>query len=517
MDQLILRRLDDMTAEEGPEPGAALRRLTVFRGGFTAAAAAAILGLEDDPAHLDRLLTLLRGWQFVSWQTLVNGQRRERYIVDPLVVTAVGIDDSARPAHYSYFETLARRCRDSGVYTALDIEIGNLSAAFDWALGAEIAAAYQLYSAAGDFLAQHGHADQQMDWIERLAVAVIRETDPYLRGMIQNSLGVACQNNPLGSRRDNLRRAIAAYRAALDDHDPQTALLAHAVAQHNLGTAHADLARIEDRAENLWHAVEAYQIALRYRTPEFAPLAFAATQNALGLAYRDLAGIEDRTAHLERAIHAYQNALRHYPPQAAPLEFAATQNNLGNAYCALSAAQDFADNLRRAINAYQSALEYRTPQAAPLAYAATQNNLGTVYRALATGEEPAINLRRAIAAFEEALRYYTPEQSPLDYAAAQNNLGAAYRALAGIEESAAFLRQAVTAFESALRYVTPQNAPLDYATTQANLGLARQDLGERAAAVICWREAAQYFQQMGDLDKTNLMREWITAASRVSH
>lgn len=516
MDSLITRRLREMFNEEGPEPEAALRRLAVCRGGFTIAAAAAILGLEENSTHLERLLATLRTWQFITFQVIEDGVRHERYAIDPLVVAAAGIDPDARQAHYAYYVDLTQRSHEAGNFSLSAIELSNLEAAFDWSLTQDAAAAYHLYMACGDCLIQSGHADQALDWIQRIEVATRNTADPYLRGQVHNTLGVAYQNATSGPRRDNLRRAIAAYFDALDDHDPETVPQAHAVAQHNLGTALADLARIENRAKNLGHAVAAYQIALSYRTPENAPLAYAATQNALGLAYRDLAGIEDRAANLQRAITAYENALRHYLPDSEPLEYAAIQNNLGNAYRDLAGAEDFAENLRRAVTAYHAALRYRTPQAAPLAYAATQNNLGTAYRALAEEEDPVLNLRRAVAAFEDALRYYTPQSTPLDYAAVCNNLGGVYRVLATFEDAGANLARAVAAFEDALRHATPQVAPLDYAKTQANLGLARQDLGDQVGAVACWREAALHFQRMGETDKADLMLEWITAAGPVS-
>lgn len=510
MDRLIIRRLHDMEAEEGPEPGAALRRLTVCRGGFTLDAAAAILGLEDDPGLVERRLATLRGWQFITWHVIANGQRRERYIIDPLVAAAAGTDPDARHAHYAYYAALAQRSRDTGDTSALNAEGGNLEAAFEWALDQDLAAAYSLYAASADFFTRTGHAAEQLGRIKRIAAAVGQHSDPLLCGAIFNALGAAYQNHPGGERRENLHQAIHAYRRALEHYDPTAAPQARATVQHNLGTAHADLSRFENRAENLWKAIAAYSVALHERPPEIEPAGYIATKNAMGTALRDMAGIDHRALYLEQAIRAYQDALNIAAPDSA--DTAALQNNLGNAYRDLAGMQDLAGNLRRAIDAYHAALQIRTPQAAPLDYAATQNNLGTAYRALADQDDQARNLCRAVTAFEEALRYYTPQQTPLDYAAARNNLGGAYRALAKIENAPANLGRAVAAFEDALRYATPQTAPLDYARTQANLGLARQDLGDRAGAVACWREAAQQFQRMGEIDKADLMLEWITAA-----
>jgi tetratricopeptide (TPR) repeat protein len=511
MDRMINRRLQEMTDEEGPGPAAALRRLAVCRGGFTDEAATAILGWDAGDPALESVLATLRAWQFVTLQSAGNGQRA-RYAIDPIIAAAAGTDEDARHAHYAYYEAVARQHRDSGDYTGLDLELGNLEAAFEWALAHDVAAAYWLYNACGDFLVRRGYHERNTDWIQRVAAVVDQSSDPYLWGAVQNSLGVACQNTPSGDRRDNLRRAITAYRETLKYHLPEVSPQAYAVTQHNLGTAYADLAQLEDRTENLWRAVAAYQEALRYRTQDRAPLAYAATQSVLGLAYRNLAGIEDRADNLRRAVAALQAALAYYTPDLSPLDYAATQNNLGNAYRDLAGVEDHTDNLRRAVTAYQEALRYRTADSAPLAYAATQNNLGTVYRALAEEDDPAQNLQRAITAFENALRYYTPQHNPLDYAATRSNLGSTHRALAQIEDKAAHMDHALAAFEDALRYCTPDRAPLDYATTQANLGLAHQDLGDTAAATACWHEAERYFRQMGVLDRAEMMLDWIAHA-----
>jgi tetratricopeptide (TPR) repeat protein len=511
MDRMISKRLQEMTKEEGPGPTAALRRLAVCRGGFTNEAAAAMLDLEIDDPSLEGTLATLRAWQFVTLQSAVDGHLA-RYAIDPIIAAAVGVDEDAHFAHYAYYESLAQQYHTSGIYTGLDLELGNLEAAFEWALAHDVAAAYWLYNICSDFLIRRGYYERNMEWIQRAAGAADPAADAYVWGAMQNSLGVAYQNFSLGDRRENLRRAVAAYRETLKYHTREVSAQAYAVTQHNLGTAYADLAQIEDRAENLWRAVAAYQEALRYRTPEQAPLAYASTQGVLGLAYRYLAGIEDRADNLRLAIRAHQAALAFYTPGVYPLDYAATQNNLGNAYRDLASVEDHAGNLRRAVAAYQEALRYRTADDEPMAYAATQNNLGTAYRALAEEEDAASNLRRAMAAFENALRHYTPHRNPLDYAATRSNLGSAYRALARLEDETANLDRALAAFEDALQYCTPERAPLDYATTQANLGLAHRDRGDIPAAVACWRESEQCFRRMGLLDKAEMIVEWIDEA-----
>ncbi len=600
LNEMVQTTLDQMIAVEPDGAFAAdvLRKLCVFAGGFTLEAAQAVVlsltpppplpqgdgeqsaeSLEaasetvprpsgegfrvratlDEDALEDALFVLGR-WRFAPLD-----QASGRYSVPEIVSAALPPDAAAHQQHYDYYEALAQAHRDRQDYAGLDVESANLTAAFEWAFGAgDMAAAYWLYNACDFFLANRGRFDQRMDWLERVAarLGVIDAAgtlqagggvnDPALVATIQHSLGILYQEHPLGSRRDNLRRAIAAYEQALEHYTPQTAPLDYAMTQNNLGNAYRDLAavedragnlrralaayeqalehytpqtapldyamtqnnlgnayralaQIEDRAGNLRRALAAYEQALLYKTPQTAPLAYATTQNNLGLAYWKLSQIEDRAGNLQRAIEAFEQALLYWTPQTAPLYYATTQNNLGNAYSNLAAVEDRAGNLRRALAAYEQALIYRTPQTAPLDYAMTQNNLGTAYSDLAEVEDRAGNLRRAITAYEQALIYWTPQTAPLDYAMTQNNLGIAYRNLAAVEDRAGNLRRAIAAYEQALIYRTPQTAPLAYAMTQRNLGIAHEDAGDLRAAVACWRAAEKYYRLMDAVADADLM------------
>ena len=63
-----------------------------------------------------------------------------------------------------------------------------------------------------------------------------------------------------------------------------------------------------DKAENMEKAIAAYKKALQVRTYEDIPHDWADTQNNLGIAYRErISG--DRAENLEMAIFAYKEAL----------------------------------------------------------------------------------------------------------------------------------------------------------------------------------------------------------------
>jgi tetratricopeptide (TPR) repeat protein len=407
LDDMIRKTMRQVEAQPGGAAAiAALRKLAACRGGFTFAAAKYILsalnpqpllpqgeGEQNNPsphARLSRSQPLPQGEgereQDIPTPTLTQsfaasplhgegsktdmqalgvlmqwklvGQEGGRYVIDPLVTVAVEEDETARRAHYEFYLALAREHDAKQDYLGLDVESANLEAAFEWAMGEDAEAAYWFYYSCSNFLANRGRFLQRMDWLERAAAALLGSTDEELKASVQNSLGILYQNHPLGDRRDNLRKAITAYGAALEHYTPERAPLDYATSQNNLGNAYCDLAEIEDREENLRLAIAAYEAALAYRMPERAPLDYAGTQNNLGTAYGNLAEIEDREGNLRLAIAAYEAALAYRTPERAPLDYAGTQNNLGIAYQNLAEIEDKEGNLRLAIAVYEAALEY---------------------------------------------------------------------------------------------------------------------------------------------------------------
>jgi len=497
LDGMILKTLHEMEeSDDGKAASWVLKRVNVCRGGFTFDAATAICipnnqsvpSNTDSPSDaapsslpsplvgegsgvrgqiltddaLDDALRLLQTYRFVTFDPAA-----QRYAVNTLAQEVIGDDPTAYNPHYDYYRALARQHHEKQDYLGLDIESDNLETAFERAFEAgDYERAYWIAYSCTIFLANRGRFEQRKSWFKRIATKLIDHPDEFLKGSLQNNLGLVYGEHPTGNRQDNLRRAITAYAQALIYWTPQSTLAGYAATQNNLGTAYADLAQIEDRALNV-----------------------------------------------RRAIAAYEQALIYWTPQAAPLDYAMTQNNLGAAYRNLSEIEDRADNLRRAIEAYEQALIYRTPQAAPLDYAMTQNNLGAAYQNLAQIEDRAVNLRRAITAYEQALIYWTPQAAPLDYAMTRYNMALTYGNLAQDGDREANLKQAIAAYQDALRFRTPESAPIAYANTQWNLGITYEDLGDINAAVACWREAERVYRLMDMSEDADTMARMIANAN----
>ncbi|MBZ0297465.1 MAG: TIR domain-containing protein [Anaerolineae bacterium] len=419
LDEMILKTYTQMCATlEGAMAARALRRMAVCRGGFTYNAAAAIcLAPVPAPSHiqektyalvddapalrdeddLDEALEMLQTWRFVIYDPA-----RQRHYVDPLVTEVIGTDESARRTHYEYYKRHAQTYHERQDYAGLDEESANLEVAFEWALAnGDGRSALRFANTCGNFLANRGRFAQNLDWSERVAEKLRHHPNKSLWANAQNSLGVDYQNLPTGDRRDNLKRAIDCYQAALEYRTATRTPLDFALTQNNLGTAYADLAGMEEeyRAEHLKRAIDCYLAALIYRTADRTPSDYAMTQNNLGNAYADLSTIEERADNLKRAIDCYTAALIYRTPTDTPLDYAMTQTNLGTAYTDLGNIENHTENLQRAIWCYKAALVYCTPDAAPLEYAMTQHNMGIAYADLD-------ETLAALACWREAEYYY---------------------------------------------------------------------------------------------------------------
>jgi CHAT domain-containing protein/tetratricopeptide (TPR) repeat protein len=217
---------------------------------------------------------------------------------------------------------------------------------------------------------------RKVELCEQALRLVQREDNPPLWAALQVTLANALQQNPLGSRADNLEEAIRHYDLALQVYTREAFPEQWATTQNNLASAYSDRIRGE-RAENLEEAIRHYELALQVRTREAFPVEWAGTQNNLANAYLNRIRGE-RADNLEEAIRHYDLALQVYTREAFPTDWAMTQNNLATAYLNRIRGER-ADNLEEAIRHYDLALQVYTREAFPREYRQTQRNLGNLY------------------------------------------------------------------------------------------------------------------------------------------
>jgi tetratricopeptide (TPR) repeat protein len=229
----------------------------------------------------------------------------------------------------------------------------------------------------------------------------------------QNDLGVEWDRLPTGNRAENVKKAIAAYEAALTVRTKEIRPDDWAKTQYNLSLAWRELPT-GNRAENLNKAIAALEAALTVHTKEAFPVQWVKSQNSLSLLLCDLP-TGDKAENLKKAIAALEAALTVCTKQAHPAEWAMTQLNLGAAWSHLAwlhlPTGNEADNLRKEIAAYEAALTVYTKETDPADWALTQNNLGRAWEQLPTGNK-AENLKKAVSAYQAALLVRSVDISP---------------------------------------------------------------------------------------------------------
>jgi tetratricopeptide (TPR) repeat protein len=296
----------------------------------------------------------------------------------------------------------------------------------------------------------------------------------------QTNLGIAYWAMPTGERGENLRKAIAAFEAALTVFRKESYAFEWALAQNNIAIAWVDTPT-GDRGQNLRKGIAAYEAALTVYTKDAYPTSWAVTQANLGLAWSQLP-TGNRSENLRKAIALHEAALTVYTKDKYPVQWANTQSNVGTAWHGMPLDEQ-GENLRKAIAAYEAALTVRTKDSHPFAWAKTQRNLSAAWRSMPTGDRSE-NLHKAITAGEAALTVFTKKSHPIDWAMAQNNLGLIWEDMPAGNRGEN-LNRALAAYEAALTVLTKETYPTGWAKAQANLGnvWANMPTGDRTASL----------------------------------
>lgn len=470
---------------DGPAAQAALRKLVACRGGFTLAAAQALLGSAAEE------LDALRAWNLLR----VDGGR---YVLEPLVLAVVAPEEASYPAFYTYYGELTLTLSERQQYALLAVELPNLQVAFAWALRTgRLDNAFGLIAAAGEMLHNRGLFTQELEWLEQLAAAIPADGNVRFQAELANCWGRFYLRQPLGDRRENLQAGVAAFQRALVHCPLAVDAPQYAATQGNLGAAYLRWADLEQPRHYLGLAIAALLDSAEHSSRTENPLGYATTQDNLGSTYKALAALENRAGNLELAFQAFVEAFDYRTPESAPLDYAHTLSNLGVAYIELALLEDYVENMRFAAALFQEALVYHTLELAPHAYAKAQLNLGTTQAKLGEHLDDQRELKRATEALTQALRVYTPAQYPQEYAMVQHNLGALYQQLASYDtpDQLDLLTAAIAAYNQALEFRPADTTPLLRGFTLHNLGTAHRALAAVTDQLPNLHQAQQYYEQ----------------------
>ena len=248
--------------------------------------------------------------------------------------------------------------------------------------------------------------------------ATPRSLRPYEHATLAYRLGLAYAENPVGSRAEMLRKALACFDVAAAIYDPRFDPIEHARVLNAAGAAQRALGDRRKAAELFTKAAELFDG--RERDDERA-----AALNNVGLARTELGQFDEAVAAFDTAAILFDTTTAD-----GRRGLVATLLNRGQAHAALGTEE----GLEAALDDYDQAQGDLDADEAPYHYALVHHSAGSAYSALAV-RRPAECLRlleEAVRAFGESLTVFTRTGFPYQHALAKYNLGSAQAAMADV-------------------------------------------------------------------------------------
>jgi tetratricopeptide (TPR) repeat protein len=458
------------------------RTLAVFPATFDRAAAAAVWGLEQDPAQ-DALSELV-AYSLVEWD-----EAAARYRLHDLarLYADARLDEAERATgqrnHAMYYEAVARAAdelylqggqallllRGLGLF---DCEWVNIQAGQEWAAAhagddEAVAQLCSAYPGAGLYcLDLRQHPRERIRWLEAALAAARWLKDRAAEGAHLGNLGLAYAN--LGET----RRAIEYHEQALAIDREIGDRRGEGADLGSLGLAYADLGETR-------RAIEFYEQDLAIAREIGDRRGEGSVLNNLGLAYTAL-------GETRRAIEYHEHALAVFSEIGDRRGEGAVLGNLGLAYADLG-------ETRRAIEYHEQALAIAREISDRRGEGQTLGNLGSAYADL--GET-----RRAIEYHEQALAITRELGDRQGEGAVLGNLGLAY---ADLGEA----RRAIEFCERQLVITRKIGDRRGEGNALFNMSLALDKLGERERAIALAEAALRIYEQIEDPNAAKVRRQ----------
>ena len=386
-------------------------------GGFAPSGVAGVLA--EEPSQVERGLEDLEALSLVR-----SGVVRGRYELHPLLADysrtlarGAGEWESLRNAHLAYYLGYAERY--TADYGALEVELGNLMAAGEWAwesgenVGVQ-ALAQWLYASDVHFLDLRGHAREAVRLLGWVVEAARAMGDRWGEGVWLGNLGNAYVD--LGE----VRRAIEYHEQALEIAREIGDRQGEGTDLGNLGSAYENLGEVR-RAIGYYEQALGIAREIGYRPHEGTHL------GNLGTAYKSLGEVG-------RAIEYHEQALEIAREIGDRREEGNALGNLGNAYADLGEA-------RRAIEYYEQALGIDREIGDRRGEGNALGSLGNAYYSL--GE-----VQRAIEHHEQALVIAREIGDRRGEGNRLGSLGLAYKNLGDLARARELWEQALDVYEA---------------------------------------------------------------------
>jgi tetratricopeptide (TPR) repeat protein len=298
---------------------------------------------------------------------------------------------------------------------------------------------------------------------------------------------------------ENCRRALDAYRNALQIYSLEEFPRLYATVQNNLANVYLTQGQRVDKTVNGMKAILAAQKALGVFSLEDSPEDYGEAKGSLWLAYLTLADIEYRAENCALALQACEERLHSYRIWAAQsLQIASCCQDLAMTAIMLAdmeiSAEAKAEDCKKAVSAALEALQIYDVSSYPEESAEAQILLWAAYSALAEVQDCRENCHRAIQACQAAIRIYE-RTSLAEHADALKNLGYSFITLAEMEDRAENCQKAIDVYEQAMQYYTSATYPLEHADILRDLAFAYVTFSEVLDKEECSKKALKAYKK----------------------
>jgi tetratricopeptide (TPR) repeat protein len=324
------------------------------------------------------------------------------------------------------------------------------------------------------------------------------DRDPLEWAMAQRNLGrTLCDKANLNMDTTLLRPAVAAFQNAMLVYQSRSDRIDVAEIQSQLGILFEVIGRYEPGRENLRKAVEYYRAALNGIDPRKFPNIWGETQIQLGNALRVLSFWDNGTKDIEDAIAANREALKVYPKQDSPMHWAQAQGQIAESLSQLAQLAASAEDFRQSISLLRQILNGYPREQKPIEWAGLQSALGDALMGL-YDLDPKSGTKypeQAAIVYRASLQELTLEREPIAWAQAKQGLGNALEELGYNNSNRDYLNQAIDAYNDALKVWKSDQQPLQWATVKYELGLAYVYLGEQGPGVKFIQQGVQNYRE----------------------
>ncbi|MSO72776.1 MAG: hypothetical protein EXQ84_04095 [Rhodospirillaceae bacterium] len=202
---------------------------------------------------------------------------------------------------------------------------------------------------------------------------------------------------------------------------------------------------------------------------------------------------------LERAVSVYQGALI-LGEDAFPVhERAMIGTHIADALSLISGQSERPKLADKTVEYYRAALTMVRKEVFADDYAALKTRLGLALHNLAEATNDPAHLKEAADAFPAATAIWTITEAPERWADIQNSLGSLLITMGRLTQQPNLFDKAMAVFVRIAEARGRTAAPLVWATALANIGSALKEKGVAARNVDCLRQAANAFDQAGQV------------------